>query len=103
MGVQAGKELSTIVLEACEAAEQAGEQQLDEFFSDVVCPIISAGSLSQTNFVRRDVDAPVQTERYKIDAGAQLLRERGWETDWALQAHISLLRRKQEARSLEWY
>src|SRR5271155_3356913 len=48
MGVQVGKELSTIVLEACEAAEQAGEQQLDETFSHVVCPIISAGSLCQT-------------------------------------------------------
>jgi len=30
------------------------------------------------NFVRRHVDAAVQTERYKIDAGAQLLRERGF-------------------------
>jgi hypothetical protein len=34
--------------------------------------------IESDNFVRRHVDAAVQTERYKIDAGAQLLRERGF-------------------------
>jgi hypothetical protein len=35
--------------------------------------------IESDNFVRRhEVDAAVQTERYKIDAGTQLLRERGF-------------------------
>jgi len=38
MGVQASEELSAIVLEACEAAEQAGEQQVDEYFQMLYVP-----------------------------------------------------------------
>jgi hypothetical protein len=38
MGVQAGKELSTIVLEACEAAEQAGEQRSTKVFHMLYVP-----------------------------------------------------------------
>ena len=36
MGVKASKELSVTILQACTAAEQAGEQQLDKTLSDVV-------------------------------------------------------------------
>jgi hypothetical protein len=36
MGIKASKELSVTILQACTAAEQAGEQQLDKTLSDVV-------------------------------------------------------------------